>query len=242
VLLLVGNEGATADGSVLARVVAKAASLQPGVGPGQVGPLVDAASHAKVVGFVTSAVERDGATALVDGRRWAAAAATAGGGGGGGAPAGCTAGGCWVGPTVLWHQSAQDAACREEIFGPVLSVVRVGSWQEALAVENGNLFGNAACIYTTVGKEKNTHPAPTLARTRRRRRFSAQLKAREFCVLPTHVTLPASPIFPCVAYRVSSSRLCVFFEGGRARELVRAPVQGRHDWGQRGDSRAPGAV
>ena len=193
-LLLVGNEGATADGSVLARVVAKAASLQPGVGPGQVGPLVDAASHAKVVGFVTSAVERDGATALVDGRRWAAAAAaTAGGGGGGGAPAGCTAGGCWVGPTVLWHQSAQDAACREEIFGPVLSVVRVGSWQEALAVENGNLFGNAACVYTTVWKEKtHTHPAPTLARTRRHRRFSAQLKARELRILPTH-TSPSRP-------------------------------------------------
>jgi hypothetical protein len=233
VLLLVGNEGATADGSVLARVVAKAASLQPGVGPGQVGPLVDAASHAKVVGFVTSAVERDGATALVDGRRWAAAAATAGGGGGGGgAPAGCTAGGCWVGPTVLWHQSAQDAACREEIFGPVLSVVRVGSWQEALAVENGNLFGNAACIYTTVRKEKthkpssnaSTHaPASTLQRVVESPRIAHPARS--------HVALPASPLSPCLAYRVSSSRLCVFFEGGRARELVRAPVQGRHDWG-----------
>jgi len=59
-------------------------------------------------------------------------------------------GGAWVGPTVILHQSAQDAACREEIFGPVLSVVRVQSWEEAMAIENSNPFGNAACIYTTV--------------------------------------------------------------------------------------------
>jgi acyl-CoA reductase-like NAD-dependent aldehyde dehydrogenase len=52
------------------------------------------------------------------------------------------------------HQSAKDAACREEIFGPVLSVVRVRSWEEAMAIENSNPFGNAACIYTTV-RESN---------------------------------------------------------------------------------------
>lgn len=147
VLLLVGNEGATTDDAVLARVVAHAAALQPGLGPGQVGPLIDAASQAKVLGFVARAVEHDGAVALVDGRAWAGAE---------GAPAGCIPGGGWVGPTVLLHAAAQDAACRDEIFGPVLSVVRVGSWHEALEVENGNPFGNAACIYTTV--KQHTRP------------------------------------------------------------------------------------
>ena len=39
--------------------------------------------------------------------------------------------GNWVGPTVLLHKSATDAAVKNEIFGPVLSVVRVSSWQEA---------------------------------------------------------------------------------------------------------------
>ena len=91
----------------------------------------------------------DGAEALVDGRPWADFGAAGAGG------PGRTAGGTWVGPTVLLHKSAQDAAVREEIFGPVLSVVRVGSWVEALAIENANPFGNAACIYTSVGAHAN---------------------------------------------------------------------------------------
>jgi acyl-CoA reductase-like NAD-dependent aldehyde dehydrogenase len=38
-----------------------------------------------------------------------------------------------------------------EIFGPVLSVIRVSSWEEAIAIENSNPHGNAACIYTEKG-------------------------------------------------------------------------------------------
>jgi malonate-semialdehyde dehydrogenase (acetylating) / methylmalonate-semialdehyde dehydrogenase len=56
-----------------------------------------------------------------------------------------------VGPTILLHSSAQDKAMREEIFGPVLSVIRVNSWDEAIAIENSNPYGNAACIYTERG-------------------------------------------------------------------------------------------
>ena len=40
---------------------------------------------------------------------------------------------------------------QEEIFGPVLSVIRVKSWQDAIAIENSNPYGNAACIYTERG-------------------------------------------------------------------------------------------
>ena len=39
----------------------------------------------------------------------------------------------------------------EEVFGPVLSVFNVASWQEAIDIENSNPFGNAAAIYTTNG-------------------------------------------------------------------------------------------
>ena len=42
-------------------------------------------------------------------------------------------------------------AVRDEIFGPVLSVLRVKTWQDALEIENGSPFGNAASIYTSVG-------------------------------------------------------------------------------------------
>ena len=57
-----------------------------------------------------------------------------------------------MGPTILKHKSAQDAAVREEIFGPVLSIVQVDTFEEAIAIENSNEFGNAACIYTSIGQ------------------------------------------------------------------------------------------
>ena len=60
-------------------------------------------------------------------------------------------GGNWIGPTVILHSSSNDAAMQQEIFGPVLSVIRVNTWQEAIAIENANPYGNAACIYTERG-------------------------------------------------------------------------------------------
>lgn len=56
-----------------------------------------------------------------------------------------------VGPTVILHASKDDAAMKEEIFGPVLSVYVVSSWEEAIAIENSNPYGNAASIYTSSG-------------------------------------------------------------------------------------------
>lgn len=73
---------------------------------------------------------------LLDGRGWATANKK----------------GFWVGPTVLMHANASDRAVREEIFGPVLSIVQVSTREEAIAIENSNPYGNAACIYTSVGE------------------------------------------------------------------------------------------
>jgi len=134
---LVGGAGAAHLDSVLAKVVAMAAKLKPGTGAGCVGAIIDAQSKKKILGYIDRAIAEDGAACLVDGRSWATEA-------NGGR-------GHWVGPTVLLHKSATDAACREEIFGPVLSVLQVDDWQSALAIENANPFGNAACIYTSVG-------------------------------------------------------------------------------------------
>ena len=54
-------------------------------------------------------------------------------------------------PKTPIKNSLGNVILKEEVFGPVLSVVQVATWDEALAIENANPFGNAACIYTTVG-------------------------------------------------------------------------------------------
>ena len=59
--------------------------------------------------------------------------------------------GNWVGPTVLDHVTMDMPASCEEIFGPVLSIVRVRTLDEALAIENRSPYGNAAAIFTTSG-------------------------------------------------------------------------------------------
>ncbi|OQS01257.1 methylmalonate semialdehyde dehydrogenase acylating [Achlya hypogyna] len=130
VLLLVGS-----GTELLDMVVHRAQNLTRGTGAGQVGAVIDAASQKRIIKYIDDA-EAGGATVLVDGRPWATA----------------TKGqGYWVGPTVLLHTNPADAAMHEEIFGPVLSVYKVQSGEEALAIENASPFGNAACVYTSHG-------------------------------------------------------------------------------------------
>ncbi len=98
------------------------------------GPVISAAAKARIEAYIDDAEAR-GATILVDGR--------------GASVDGCP--GSWVGPTIIDHASADMPCAREEIFGPVLTVVRVATVDEGLAIENANPYGNAACIYTTTG-------------------------------------------------------------------------------------------
>jgi malonate-semialdehyde dehydrogenase (acetylating)/methylmalonate-semialdehyde dehydrogenase len=128
VLLLVG----TAQETLLNMVVQNAASLAPGSEPGQVGPVIDVVSYDKILRYIAQA-EQDGAKVLLDGRGWKRKE------------------GCWIGPTVLLHSSPTDTTMTEEVFGPVLSVYVCSSWEEAIAIEKANEFGNAASIYTTNG-------------------------------------------------------------------------------------------
>ena len=127
-LLLVGEQG-----ELLNTLVSKAAELKPGSGPGQVGPVIDAASHQKINSYIELA-EKDGAKILLDGRCWKN-----------------DNGGNWIGPTIILHNSQNDRTMKEEVFGPVLSVFVCETWEEAITIENGNPFGNAASIYTTNG-------------------------------------------------------------------------------------------
>ena len=99
------------------------------------GPLVTLQHRDKVASYIDIA-HKDGAAVVVDGRQVN--------------PDG-DAGGYWLGPTLLDKVPLTSAAYKEEIFGPVLSVVRVESYQEGLDLINSGAFGNGTAIFTNDG-------------------------------------------------------------------------------------------
>ncbi|WP_030164208.1 CoA-acylating methylmalonate-semialdehyde dehydrogenase [Spirillospora albida] len=124
---------------LVARIRERVAGLR--VGPGddpesQMGPLVTRAHRDKVASYIDSGVAQ-GATLAADGRE----APVTGGGGEG----------FWLGPTVLDHVTPGMDAYRDEIFGPVLSVVRVSSYDEAMELISANPYGNGTAIFTNDG-------------------------------------------------------------------------------------------
>lgn len=114
------------------EIVSVASKLEAGQEAGQVGPVIDGIAKERVLRYIADS-EKNGAKVLLDGRSWGQKS------------------GCWVGPTILLHSSKTDKAVTEEIFGPVLSILQVDTWEEALEIENSNPYGNAACIYTERG-------------------------------------------------------------------------------------------
>jgi len=134
VLLIVGDKEGIQQKAKLSSVIEKASTIQPGTEPGQMGAVIDEQSYKKIIGYIEQS-EKEGAKILLDGRSWSSQ----------------QSGGNWIGPTIILHESKNDRAMKEEIFGPVLSVHFVNTWQEAIAIENNNPFGNAAAIYTTNG-------------------------------------------------------------------------------------------
>ncbi|KAJ3278332.1 hypothetical protein HK104_002430 [Borealophlyctis nickersoniae] len=119
---------------LMETVIRKARELVAGQEAGQLGPVIDKVSQDKIVRYITEA-EQSGAKILLDGRHWVKDRPD----------------GWWVGPTIIHHTNASDPALHDEIFGPVLSVYECGSRDEAIEIENGNPYGNAACIYTQNG-------------------------------------------------------------------------------------------
>jgi malonate-semialdehyde dehydrogenase (acetylating)/methylmalonate-semialdehyde dehydrogenase len=126
---------------LISKITERVARLT--VGPGddessEMGPLVTRVHRDKVASYLDSGVA-EGATLAIDGRGHPI-------GGGGGA-----AGGFFLGPSLLDHVTPQMDCYRDEIFGPVLSVVRAGSYADALEVVNGNPYGNGTAIFTNDG-------------------------------------------------------------------------------------------
>jgi malonate-semialdehyde dehydrogenase (acetylating)/methylmalonate-semialdehyde dehydrogenase len=100
------------------------------------GPVISAAHRDRVLGYIDKGVA-EGAKLLLDGR--------------GAKVEGCP-GGFWVGPTVFDDVKPGMTIATEEIFGPVLSILRAKDLDEALAIANRSEYGNASSVYTTSGK------------------------------------------------------------------------------------------
>ncbi len=99
------------------------------------GPLVTEVHRDKVASYIEIA-EKDGATVVVDGRDVK--------------PDG-EPGGFWLGPTLIDRVPTSSKVYQDEIFGPVLSVVRVQSYEEGLELINSGAFGNGTAIFTNDG-------------------------------------------------------------------------------------------
>jgi malonate-semialdehyde dehydrogenase (acetylating)/methylmalonate-semialdehyde dehydrogenase len=110
------------------------------VGPGNLegidmGPLVTAEHRDRVASYLDSA-PAEGAVIVVDGRLH---------------PIEGDASGFYLGPSILDHVATTSAAYRDEIFGPLLCVVRVADLDEALSLVNANPYGNGAAVFTSDG-------------------------------------------------------------------------------------------
>jgi len=124
---------------LVAKIAERVARLRVGPGSDQrseMGPLVTAAHRDKVASYLDSGV-REGAVLAVDGRDHPVT--------------GGTAEGFWLGPSVLDHVTPPMRCYADEIFGPVLSVVRAATYHDALQVINGNPYGNGTAIFTNDG-------------------------------------------------------------------------------------------
>ena len=130
---------------LVARIKDRVAGLR--VGPGtddrsEMGPLVTGPHRDKVASYLDTGV-RQGATLAVDGRVHPVIGAVKG--------AGEVGGGFWLGPSVLDHVTTQMSCYTDEIFGPVLSVVRAPTYEAAVGLVNDSPYGNGVAVFTNDG-------------------------------------------------------------------------------------------
>ena len=104
--------------------------------PGKdIGPVISAESKARIERYIAEA-EAAGAEVLVDGRNTTVPGRE---------------GGYYLGPTIIDRVTPEMRIAREEVFGPVLVIIRSSDVDEALAVENASPYGNAASVFTESG-------------------------------------------------------------------------------------------
>ncbi|CAN5318928.1 CoA-acylating methylmalonate-semialdehyde dehydrogenase [soil metagenome] len=137
IAVAVGDVADSLREAIAARI--PALHVGPGREPGcDMGPVVSRESQARIVSLVDQG-EREGVEVVVDGRPLAQQLA-----------------GFFVGPTLLDRVTPHTAVYDEEIFGPVLGILRVDSLQEAIDLIDANPYGNGASIFTSDGGAAHT--------------------------------------------------------------------------------------
>lgn len=135
-VVAVGDQTADAVVAALKIEIAKM-KVGPGTSPGMdMGPLVTKPHFEKVKGYVDQGV-KEGATLVVDGRGLKVAGHEDG---------------YYLGPCLFDHVKPGMVIYQEEIFGPVLGVVRVKTLQEAMDLIDAHEYGNGTCIFTRDGE------------------------------------------------------------------------------------------
>ena len=117
---------------IIEKICEEAKKIVPGK---NLGAVIDKASKERIEKYITEA-EAQGAKVLLDGRKTKVEGKE---------------NGTYVGPTVLDYVDPDMAVAKEEIFGPVISIMRTKTVDEAIAIENASPYGNAASVFTQNG-------------------------------------------------------------------------------------------
>jgi malonate-semialdehyde dehydrogenase (acetylating) / methylmalonate-semialdehyde dehydrogenase len=117
---------------IIKRMCEEAKKVIPGK---NLGAVISSEAKKRIEGYITEA-ERQGARILIDGRN---------------AKVEGKQNGFYIGPTVIDNVRPDMKISQEEVFGPVLSIVRVKNLEEAIAIENASPYGNAASVFTQSG-------------------------------------------------------------------------------------------
>ena len=117
---------------IIDRMVVLAKEIIPGA---NLGSIISAEAKERIENYISQA-ETDGAKILLDGR---------------GVTVAGQEGGFYLGPTIIDFVTPEMAVAKEEIFGPVISILRAQNLDEAIEIENGSNYGNAAAVFTQSG-------------------------------------------------------------------------------------------
>jgi len=124
--------GVDAVQHIIDRMVEEAKKIVPGE---NLGSVISLEAKERIEGYITEA-EAQGAKILVDGRGTNVAGKEAG---------------FYVGPTIIDYVKPDMKVAKEEIFGPVISIIRAKDLDEAIQIENSSNYGNAAAVFTQSG-------------------------------------------------------------------------------------------
>ncbi|MFT4666196.1 MAG: malonate-semialdehyde dehydrogenase (acetylating)/methylmalonate-semialdehyde dehydrogenase [Polaribacter sp.] len=124
--------GVDAVQHIIDKMIDEAKLIVPGE---NLGPVISKEAKERIEGYITEA-EQQGAKILLDGRNTSVPGKE---------------GGFYVGPTILDHVTTDMRVAKEEIFGPVISIIRAKDLDEAISIENASDYGNAAAVFTQSG-------------------------------------------------------------------------------------------